>query len=61
MTDIQALFARDPLKLTRDDRAELIAHLRQLRHNYAAKPAATPKAKTTKKPSIEIDLGSLGL
>ena len=61
MTDIQELFARDPLKLTREDRTEIITHLRQLRHNYTAKPAAAPKVKAAKNPVMEVDLGLLGL
>jgi hypothetical protein len=49
MTDIQELFNRDPLSLTKQDRATITADLRKRRHNLnqAAIPAKSP-AKQTK-------------
>lgn len=47
MTDLQELFSRDPLALTTQDRAEIVAELRKMRSgfNTAQVAAKLPKGK----------------
>lgn len=55
MTDLQELFSRDPLNLSRQDREAIIAELRKMRNNFnSAQVAATikPRGKAATTPSI---------
>ncbi len=62
MSDIQELFARDPLSYTQVDIDQIIAEMRRLRANYQSKPTATAaKAKEKKATGPAIDLSQLGL
>lgn len=59
MTDLQTLFATDPLKLGEKDLDELIADLRGRRAQFALennKKAGNVKAKPTK-PSVLLSAG----
>lgn len=56
MTDIQTLFARDPLDLTDDDISEIVAEFRAKRHQFLAAPS---KAKAAKPAAIPQDLTGL--
>lgn len=62
MTDIQELFARDPLSLSKGDRRTIIEKQRELRKgfNSAGVPAKAPKtaskAKADLAPDVEIKL-----
>jgi len=59
MTDLQTLFATDPLKLGEKDLDELIADLRGRRAQFALennKKAGTVKSKPTK-PSVLLSAG----
>ncbi len=63
MSEIADLFAADPLSLTKEDRAKIIAHQRANRAAYVAvgkvpKAAAEPKVKG---PKLALDLGMLKL
>jgi hypothetical protein len=51
MTDIATLFARDPLKHTREDVDAIIAKMREARHtfNLAGKTPAQPKLTKAEK------------
>lgn len=61
-SDISLLFATDPLKLTREDRAPIIAYFRENRLKYLAgekQVRATPAPKQKSKgplPDIELEL-----
>lgn len=64
MSDTSELFARNPLKLTREDITQLINELRKARvqFNLGAKAEPKPKAtKVAKTPLGQIDLSELGL
>lgn len=54
MSDIQELFARDPLKLTKPDIAELVERFRASRHqfNLGNKMAGKTKPPTEKQQKI---------
>lgn len=59
-SDISLLFARDPLKLTREDRRPIIEYFRANREKYIAtnvgtKTAPAPKQKS-KGPLPDLDL-----
>lgn len=59
--DINELFGLDPLKLTRDDRAKIIAKFRENRALFMAgqkaeKAAAKPKTKLTGLNLDDLDL-----
>lgn len=63
MTDISELFARDPLKLTRDDITDIIKRMRDARAQFnlgnvkagSTKPLSE-KAKATKSLADSLDL-----
>jgi hypothetical protein len=57
-TDIQELFDRDPLKLTKDDLATIIRTLRERRQQYVAGVKGAGSMKEKPKP---IDLKALDL
>ena len=61
MSDIQELFARDPLSYTAVDIDQIITEMRRLRGNYQSKPAAAAKVKEKKTAGPAIDLAQLGL
>ena len=64
MSDTSELFARNPLKLTREDIGQLINELQKARvqFNLGAKTEPKPKAaKVAKTPLGQIDLSELGL
>ena len=51
--DIAVLFARDPLKLTRDDITKIIAALRAKRIKFGEpRPTRAPAKRTTKKEKL---------
>lgn len=54
MTDIQELFARDPLQLTNDDITLIIEEMRKSRNNFNAGnlKAGSTKPKTEKQQAI---------
>ena len=54
MSTIQEIFDRDPLSLTKEDRAVLIGYYRQARANFALgdKSAGSTKKATAKGPKI---------
>lgn len=61
MSDLATLFARDPLKLTRDDVDEIIKHLRESRHKFIGNnekplPKLTEKEQAAKKLSLDVEL-----
>lgn len=61
MSDINELFQRDPLSLTKDDLDQIIARFRQARTQFnLAGPAKavekTPKVKKEKLTSLDIDI-----
>jgi len=56
MTDIQELFDRDPLQLTKTDIAEMIRELRERRQKQQAGYKSAGSMKTQPKP---IDINSL--
>ncbi len=58
MSDISELFSRDPLSLTKSDRALIIAEYREKRERYmlGQKTAkAAPKPKAAKKSGLSLD------
>lgn len=59
MSDIQELFARDPLKLTKSDISEIVERFRQSRHqfNLGNKTAGKTKPPTEKEKKL-LDLAS---
>ena len=59
MSDIQELFARDPLKLTKDDRSKIIAYFRENRAKFLA-GAKLPKEPKVKGPAPQLSLEDLG-
>lgn len=69
MSDIQELFARDPLSLSTQDLDAIIDHLRKARASFnlglkdagSLKPKAEPKAKATKIALSADILKDLGL
>ena len=64
MSDLSALFDKDPLSLTRDDISAIIKRMRenQAQYELGGKPVAAPKPAAAKKPSKTMDLlKSLGL
>lgn len=69
MSDIQELFARDPLSLSKQDLDAIIDHLRKARASFnlglkdagSLKPKAKPKAKATKVTLSADLLKDLGL
>jgi len=56
MSDIQALFQKDPLQLTREDLAEIIAYYRDKRNQFALgdKSAGATKKMLKKEPGEKI-------
>lgn len=59
MSDIATLFARDPLKMSDEDFAQIIAKFREARHAFVSGPApkAAPKPKVSKlNLDLEIDI-----
>lgn len=63
MTDMAELFARDPLKHTRESIDEIIAYYRTARHNFILgekSAGSTKKAKAAPTPKGE-KLGALDL
>ena len=62
MSDMTELFARDPLRHTRESIDEIIAYYRQARVNFnnGEKAAGSTKKAKTKEPKTE-KLGSLDL
>lgn len=63
MSDISLIMQTDPLKLTREDVAKVVAEMRASRHLFNATPKAPP-AKAAKVSKIEaagitLDLGDL--
>lgn len=66
MSDIGELFSRDPLKLTREDRAAIIAKYREARNQFvlgvkSAGNAKKIKGGEVKIKDLDIDLSDLGL
>lgn len=67
MSDIAAIFARDPLELTREDRAEIIKYYREKRaqFNLGDKTAGSTKKMKAETPKVKTSaselLGLLGL
>jgi hypothetical protein len=64
MSEIAELFARDPLKLTREDRTKIIAHFRENREKYIAgvkAPKAVAEKKTKAPVQGKLSLDDLGL
>jgi len=63
MSDIATLFARDPLKHTREDRVAIIEKLRSMRHIFNSGNAGagnvkklTPKETAASTLKLDIDL-----
>jgi hypothetical protein len=62
---ISELFARDPLKLTKEDRRAIIAKFREDRAKFVANGMKKPTkaqekaAASAKAPSLDLDLGDL--
>lgn len=66
MSDIGELFLRDPEKLTKEDRAAIIAKYREARNMFVlgVQSAGNPKkikAEVPKIKDLDIDLSDLGL
>lgn len=64
MSTLDELFALDPEKLTREDRAEIIRVLREQRHQWKLDEASGKHKRAKKdaaKPNISIDLLELKL
>lgn len=60
MSDLSDLMAKDPLLLTRSDRAPIIEYYRSMRAQFMA--GGAPKAaKATKAPKAKINLDDLDL
>jgi len=57
MTDLQELFARDPLSYSKQDLTEIVTSLQKMRHtfNTTATPAVT-KPRAAKKPEKFADV-----
>lgn len=53
MSDIARLFSQDPLSLTKEDVASIVAEMRNSLHLFNAKPAAT-RTKAAPKVSAEV-------
>lgn len=60
MDDLDALFEKDPLKLTDADLDQIIAWLRQERKKWLKGPPPK-KPKTKKAPTLDLDLGPLAI
>ena len=59
MSDIQDLFDKDPLDLTRDDITEIVKHLRQRRTasaSVAPKKPVARRRKNAKGPSVKSEV-----
>lgn len=63
MTDINALFDKNPLEFTKEDISEIIAYMREARtkFNQGAKSAGSEKIAKPPKEVKPLDLSSLGL
>lgn len=63
MSDLSELFARDPLKLTKTERGEIIAHMRANRATFMAgqRTTSVAKASKTKPEKGQLQLGDLDL
>lgn len=60
MTDIAALFAKDPLSLTKDDLSAIIAHYRAARAQFNLGEKQAGAAKKLSGPKVEkLDLKDL--
>jgi len=68
MSDLQELFSRDPLSLTKDDITEIVKQYRAMRHSFSAGniKAGSAKPKTEKQKEVDkiaaklnINLGDL--
>lgn len=58
MSDIQTLFDEDPLKLTRENYAEIVAYYRERRQQFMLgdkKAGKSPKAKSTGEKIADLD------
>lgn len=60
MSELSELFARDPLKLTREERTQVITHMRANRAAYMQGQRTTSVEKASKKPAPEKGKLSLG-
>lgn len=60
MTDLQTIFAKDPLEHTREDRDEIVRALREQRKNFNMTGAVKTKEKI-EPGSVKINLKDLGL
>lgn len=66
MSDLADLFARDPLRLTKDDRAQIIAHFRANRAQFMAGLRTTQvtkekKPREPKAPKEKVTPGTFNL
>lgn len=60
MSDINELFARDPLKLSDEDIDKIIEEYRKKRHQFKALPTgAAPKSLTAKQEKVTKAVGKL--
>jgi hypothetical protein len=64
MSDLQELFSRDPLKLTREDTDQIIEYYRAQRVNFKkvekeGKVPKAPKAVKPEKPSGPLNMDAL--
>lgn len=60
MSEISDLFARDPLALTKDDRAKIIKYYRDQRAQWNATGKAPRKKKENGGPVEKLSLDDLG-
>lgn len=63
MPEIAELMRRDPLSLSREDVAAIVAEMRKARANFQSAPAATKKVKTTAvaTPGLSLSSDDLGI
>lgn len=64
MSELSELFARDPLQLTKSDRAQIIAHMRANRAAFMQGQRTTSVEKASKKPAPpkgKLSLGDLDM
>jgi hypothetical protein len=55
MSDLQRLFDEDPLKLTREDYAEIVAYYRNARQQFVLGDKKAGKAPKAKGEKVDLD------